>query len=149
MSLAHYYSRAKGGLMNIDSKEAVQLGEDLLIAGGTGLVLGAISASIGGLDHHVAGMPVPVDGLASMGLALAGLSMRSPELKVASIAAGGSAATRTFEALFKRSLGAHGDFDGNDIPFGYGMEPRSLNSGGSSQQYGYGSDSLSRAAEIL
>jgi hypothetical protein len=120
MSLAHYYAKGKAGLMGINTGEAVQHGEDLLIAGGTGLVLGAISASIGGLDHSVAGMKVPVDGMASVGLALAGLAMRSPELKVASVAAGGSASTRWFESFFKKSLGAHGDFDGSDIPFGYG-----------------------------
>lgn len=141
MSLAHYYARGKAGLMNINTHEAVQHGEDLLIAGGTGLALGLISASIGGLDKHVAGMEVPVDGAVSFGLALAGLSIKSPELKVASIAAAGSASTRTFEKFFKKTL-AHGDFDGNDIPFGHELP---------AMGYGYGAeqDSLMATAEYL
>lgn len=136
MSLSMYYSKAKSGMMNIDSKEAVQLGEDWLIAGGTGAVLGLIAASMGGLDHTVAGMKVPVDGLLSVGLGVAGLSMHSQELKVASIAAAGSASTRTFTALFAKGMGAHGDFDGNDVPFGFGAGPEApqLQAG-----YGFGS----------
>lgn len=118
MSLAHHYARAKAGLGGINPKEATEHGERLLIAGGTGLALGAISAATGGLDKKIAGMNVPVDGLASFGLSLAGLAMRSPELLTASIAAAGSASTRTFEGIFKKGLGAHGDYDGNDIPFG-------------------------------
>lgn len=142
-SLSHYYSRAKGGLMNINPHEAVQHGEDLLIAGATGAVLGLFAASTGGLDKRVFGMNVPVDGLASFGLAAVALSIRSPELKVASIAAGGSAATRTFESLFKK-MSAHGDFDASDIPFN--GEPAQLEGG---YGYGWGQDRLVEAAANL
>lgn len=132
--LSHYYSKAKGGLMGINPREATQLGEDWMIAGGTGLVLGLVSASIGGLDKQVAGMAVPVDGLAAAGLAIAGLAIGSPELKTASIAAGGSAATRTFEKFFKKSFAANGegDFEGEN-EYSYGAEPAQLQ-----DQYGYG-----------
>ena len=146
MSLSMYYNRAKGGLMNINTKEMVDHGENLMIAGATGAVLGLISASIGGLDHKVAGFEVPVDGLASAGLALAGLSMRSPELLTASIAAGGSAATRTFEGLFKRAIGTHGDFDGGDIPFGFGNAAPQLYGQSMPQQFGWGAESNLQAA---
>lgn len=112
-SLSHYYSRAKGGIAAINPAQMAELGEEWLIAGATGAVLGMVSASIGGLDKTVAGMPVPVDGAMSVALGLASLSMRSPELRTASIAAGGSAATRTFEKFFKKALGAHGEFDGD------------------------------------
>jgi hypothetical protein len=144
-SLSHYYSKAKGGLMNINPHEAVQLGEDLAIAGGTGAILGAMAAATGGMDKQILGMTVPMDGLASLGLAVAGLSIRSPELKVASIAAGGSAASRTFERLFKKTF-AHGDFDAENIPFGYGEDPAQLEAG---YGYGYGQDRLVEAAAAL
>lgn len=127
MSLAHHYARAKAGMMGINPKEATEHGERLLIAGATGGVLGLISASTGGLDKKIAGLNVPVDGLASLGLSVAGLAMHSPELLTASIAAAGSASTRTFEGIFKKGLGAHGDYDGNDIPFG--AETPQLNAG--------------------
>jgi len=105
-------------MMNINPREATDHAEKMLIAGGTGAVIGMISASTGGLDKKIAGLTVPVDGLLSFGLSLAGLGMHSPELLTASIAAAGSASARTFEGFFKKGLGAHGDFDGNDIPFG-------------------------------
>lgn len=153
MSLAHHYSRAKAGLMGINPVQATEHAEKLLIAGGTGLVLGLVSASMGGLDHKVLGMNVPVDGIASMGLALAGLSMHSPELLTASIAAGGSAATRSFEAIFKKGLGAHGDFDSNDLPFGFGAPPAfspGAPAGGQfNPGYGFGQDRLVEAAKAL
>lgn len=140
-SLSHYYGRAKGGLMNIDPKQATDHVENLLITGGTGMVLGMVSAAIGGLDHSVAGMPVPVDGIASGFLSVAGLAMRSPELLTASIAAGGSASTRVFEKFFKKALGAHGDFDGGDVPFGWGQEASQLPQGNPNEYgYGWGSD---------
>jgi len=126
-SLTHYYSRAKSGMASISGKELTEIGEDMVIAGATGAVLGLISASLGGLDKTVAGMPVPVDGAASIALAFAGAGMRSQELRLASIAAGGSAATRTFEKFFKKAMGAHGEFDGQaELPqfpgagYGYG-----------------------------
>jgi hypothetical protein len=161
MSISHYYGRAKAGMMNINPVEATELGEKWLIAGGTGLALGLISASMGGLDHKIMGMNVPVDGLMSLGLGVAGLSMRSPELQTASIAAAGSASTRTFEAIFKKGLGAHGDFDANDIPFGFGGAPQ-LNAGfgGAPAQMGQGQfsagfgfdsgrDKIAEAAKLL
>jgi hypothetical protein len=120
MSLSKHYNAAKAGLMGINPVHATEHAERLLIAGGTGLALGLISAGMGGLDHKVMGMNVPVDGLASLGLSVAGLAMHSPELLTASVAAAGSASTRSFEAIFKKGLGAHGDFDSSDIPFGFG-----------------------------
>lgn len=145
-SLSHYYGRAKAGLMGINPNEAVQLGEDWMIAAGTGAVLGLMSAATGGMDKKIFGMEVPMDGLAAFGLALAGLSLRSRELQVASIAAGGSAATRTFEALFKKTVTA-GDFDQSDIPFGWGHEPAQMGTGG----FGFGmhQDRLVEAARHL
>lgn len=135
--------------MNINPAEAVQLGEDWMIAAGTGAVLGLMSAATGGMDKKIFGMEIPMDGLAAFGLALAGLSLRSPELKVASIAAGGSAATRTFENFFKKTV-AHGDFDQGNIPFGYGWggEPNQLGVGGFGS-YGMGQDRLVEAARLL
>lgn len=124
-SLSHYYGKAKSSMMGVSTKDMVELGEDYLVVGATGAVLGLISSSIGGLDKTIAGMPVPVDGALSLGLGLAALSTRSPELRIASIAAGGSAATRTFEKFFKKAMGAHGEFDGTGLPqmtagYGYG-----------------------------
>lgn len=145
-SLSHYYSRAKGGLMKINPNEAVQLGEDWMIAAGTGAVLGLMSAATGSMDVKIFGMEVPMDGLAAFGLALAGLSLRSNELKVASIAAGGSASSRWFESFFKKTA-AHGDFDGSDVPFGWGAEPAQLGMGG----FGFGAsqDRLVEASRLL
>jgi hypothetical protein len=123
-SLTHYYSRAKSGMASINGAQLAEIGEDMVIAGVTGAALGFISASIGGLDKTVAGMPVPVDGAVSFALAFAGAGMRSQELRIASIAAGGSAATRTFEKFFKKAMGAHGEFDSMaEVPqlgYGYG-----------------------------
>lgn len=145
-SLSHYYSKAKGGLMNINPHEAVQMGEDLAIAGVTGAALGLMAAATGGMDKTILGVKVPMDGVASLALATVGLSIRSPELKVAAIAAGGSAAARTFEGLF-RKMTAHGDFDADDIPFGYGAdEPDQLEAG---YGYGWGQDRLVEAAANL
>lgn len=147
-SLSHYYAKAKGGLMDINPNEAVQLGEDLAIAGITGAALGLMAASTGGMDKTILGVKVPMDGVASIGLALAGLSIRSPELKVASIAAGGSAAARTFEGLFKK-MTAHGDFDAEDLPFGYGADDPEQLEAGYGYGYGYGQDRLVEAAANL
>lgn len=117
-SLSHYYASAKGGLAHIDPKEMADLTEDFMITALTGAGLGLASASLGGLDKKIAGFPVPLDGLASIALGFASLSTRSPGLKIASIAAGGSAATRTFEAIFKKGIGVHGEFE--DLGGGYG-----------------------------
>lgn len=156
-SLTHHYTRAKSGLMNIDPKEATQLAEDWLIAGGTGLALGLMSAAFGGLDKKVMGMNVPIDGLAALALGGVGLATRSRELQIASIAAGGSASTRTFEAFFKKGMGVHGDFDSQDIPFGFGHQPAQLAGFGQQSQFapgfgfGFGSekDRLVEAAKAL
>jgi len=147
--LTHYYHRAKQGLMGINPHEATQLGEDWMIAGATGAVLGLMSAATGGMDLKIAGLTVPKDGLAAFALALGGLTMGSKELKVASIAAGGAASSRVFEGFFKKSFGAHGDFDGNDIPFG--ADPMQLGSGGVGHGFGWGAerDRLIEAAANL
>lgn len=129
-SLSHYYGSAKAGLGKINPVEATELGEDMLIAGGTGAALGLIAAAKGGsLDMTIAGMQVPIDGLMSFGLGLVGLSIKSKELKVAAIAAGGSAATRAFTGFFKKGLAAHGELDGavneafgNDMQYGWGAD---------------------------
>jgi len=142
-SLSHYYGKAKSGLMNINPHVAGQLAEDWMIAGGTGLLLGLMSAATGGMDKKIAGFDVPMDGVAAAGLAIMGLGLHVPELKVASIAAGGSASTRTFEKFFKKSLGAHGDFDSSDIPFGSDGDYPQL----PAYAYGWGSDSQDRLVE--
>lgn len=133
-SLSHYYHSAKHGMMNINPKEAAQLGEDWLIAGGTGMLLGLMSAATGGMDKKIAGFNVPMDGAMAFGLALAGLSMGVPELKTASIAAGGSAAARTFEGFFKKALNVHGDFDWSNVPIS--GDPPQIQS-----QFSWGQDS--------
>lgn len=162
-SLSHYYGSAKSGLMNINPAEATQLFEDWMIAGGTGALLGLMSAATGGMDKKIFGLSVPMDGAASLVLGFTGLALRSPELKVASIAAAGSASARTFEGFFKKGMGAHGDFDANDIPFGFGSgnEPHQLPGGGwhqdqfsgqfSGMGFGFGNerDKLAEAAKLL
>ena len=152
MSLSHYYGRAKAGLMGINPKEATEHAEKLLIAGGTGAALGLMSAGLGGLDHKIFGMNVPVDGLASLALALGGLTMNSPELCTASVAAAGSASTRAFESFFKKSLGAHGEFDyvGTQMGFGFGAagsmgQNRQMGQFGG--QFGFGEDGKDRLIE--
>lgn len=107
-SLTGYYGRAKSGIGNIDPKEMAQLGEDYMIVAATGAAVALAGTMIGGLDKEVLGFPVPVDGAISVGLGIAGLSMRGDTgkmLKIASIAAGGSAAVRTFEGFFKKGFG--------------------------------------------
>ncbi len=113
-SLTAYYGRMKHGFGSINAAEAAQLGEDWLIAAATGAGIGLMSAAMGGLDHKVFGMSMPVDGLVSVGLGLVGLQMGGESgqlLKIASIAAGGSAAVRTFESFFKSGLKVKGDFE--------------------------------------
>src|SRR3982750_2503458 len=105
MSLAHHYARAKAGLGGINPKEATEHGERLLIAGGTGLALGAISAATGGRDKKIAGVNGPRGGLDADGLGSGGFAKASPEVLAASMAAAGSASTRTFEGIFKKGLG--------------------------------------------
>lgn len=155
MSLSHYYGKAKAGMIGINPKEATELGEKLLIAGGTGAGLGLISAGLGGLDHKVFGFNVPVDGLASLVLGGVGLAIQSPELCTASVAAAGSAATRSFEALFKKGLGAHGDSDfdyvGSQMGFGAApnpaMDQTNQFAGQFGGQFGFGADGKDRLIE--
>lgn len=124
-SLTGYYGRAKSGIGNIDPKEMAQLGEDYMIVAATGAAVAFAGTLVGGLDKEVLGFPVPVDGAISVGLGIAGLSMRGDTgkmLKIASIAAGGSAAVRTFEGFFKKGFGitkVKGDLE----EIGYGQLP--------------------------
>jgi hypothetical protein len=126
-SLTQYYGQMKHGFGTINAAEATQLGEDWLIAAATGAGIGLMSAALGGLDKQVFGVSLPVDGLVSVGLGLAGLQVGGESgqlLKIASIAAGGSAAVRTFESFFKSGLKVKGDFE--DLPgsqMGYGGVP--------------------------
>jgi hypothetical protein len=120
-SLAHYYGRAKSGLAGINPVEATDLAENWMIAGATGAALALMSTSLsGGLDAKIGAFPIPLDGLVAMGLGVAGLSMHSKELKVASIAAGGAASARVFAGIFKRGLGTHGDIDEGTYALGMG-----------------------------
>lgn len=141
--LSMYYQRAKGGLANINPAQAVELAEDWGIVGLTGLATGFLSASIGGLDKSFLGMNVPVDGAASIGIGLLSLSIRSPELRVASIALGGSASVRTFEKFFKKALSVNGEFDEDAAELGMGADY--------GYGYGYGAenDPLMEAAGYL
>lgn len=111
--LAAYYGRAKGGSLDLRNIYE-ELGQDWLITAATGAGVALISAAVGGLDKKIFGFPVPIDGLASVGLGIAGLQMGGETgqmLKVASIAAGGSAAVRTFEGIFKRGFGVTGELE--------------------------------------
>lgn len=113
-SLVGYYGRAKSSFGNIRSEEMGELGADYLVVAGTGAGIGMVSAALGGLDKEIAGITVPIDGIASLALGYASLVTRgdvSKALKVGSIAAGGSAAVRTFEGFFKKGFGVKGEFD--------------------------------------
>ena len=104
----------KSGMGSIDPKDMAQLTEDWMITAAAGAGVGLLSAALGGLDKKIAGMNVPLDGLVSVGLGFAGLQMKGSTgkaLKIASIAAGGSAAVRTFEKFFKAGFRAKGDFE--------------------------------------
>lgn len=133
-SLTHYYGRAKEGIAGINPRDMAQLGEDWLITAVAGAGVGVMSAALGGLDKQVAGFPVPLDGLVSVGLGVVGLQMggdTGKALKIASIAVGGSAAVRTFEKFFEKGFGsklfkAHGEFEdvgSFDSTPGYGALP--------------------------
>ena len=113
-SMTSYYGRMKHGFGTIDAKDMAQLGEDWLVTAATGAGIGLMSAALGGLDKKVMGFPVPMDGLVSIGLGIAGLEAKGETgkiLKLASIAAGGSAAVRTIEGFFKRALNVKGEFE--------------------------------------
>lgn len=124
-SLTEYYGKMKHGFGTINPAEAAQLGEDWLIAAATGAGIGLLSAGLGGLDKKVFGVTLPVDGLVSVGLGFVGLQMGGESgqlLKIASIAAGGSAAVRTFESFFKTGLKVKGEFEdlgGSSMGFGH------------------------------
>ena len=112
-AMTHYYGRMKGSIESINPKDMSQLTEDWLITAAAGAGIGLVSAAVGGLDKNIMGFNVPVDGLISIALGAAGLmdhanQKRSSILKIASIAAGGSAAVRTFEKFFKSNM--HGVF---------------------------------------
>ena len=117
-ALTHYYGRMKHSIAGINSYEATALGEDLMVATAAGAGIGLISATMGGLDRKIAGFEVPVDGLISIALGVGGLMTHHYKyahvMKIASIAAGGSAAVRTFEKFFRsnlHSLGIKGEFE--------------------------------------
>ena len=117
-AMTAYYHRMKSGIANINSHEATALGEDLMVATAAGAGIGLISATMGGLDRKIAGFEVPVDGLISIALGVGGLMTHHYKyahvMKIASIAAGGSAAVRTFEKFFRsnlHSLGIKGEFE--------------------------------------
>lgn len=114
-SLTGYYGRAKDSISidNIKPRDVQELGGEYMIVAAAGAGVAFAGTLLGGLDKEVLGFPVPVDGLISVGLGVAGLATtgRMGEvLKTASIAAGGSAAVRTFEGFFKRGFGVKGDF---------------------------------------
>ena len=75
-SMTEYYGRMKSGLGSIDPKDMAQLSEDWMITAATGAGVGLLSAAMGGLDHKIAGFNVPIDGLVSIGLGIAGLQMK-------------------------------------------------------------------------
>ena len=151
-SLTGYYGRAKSGIGNIDPKEMAQLGEDYMIVAATGAAVAFAGTMIGGLDKEVLGFPVPVDGAISVGLGIAGLSMRGDTgkmLKIASIAAGGSAAVRTFEGFFKRGFGTRVRGELEEAG-GYGRLPGYEGTYGPTFAFGQGAqDRLVAAARYL
>lgn len=122
--LSSYYENARKSIAGIDPNEAADMFEDGVVIGATGATLGLMSAAFGGLDAKVAGFSVPVDGLISAGLAVASLATKNKQLKVAAIAAGGSASTRTFQAFFKKGFGAHGEFSEGVARMGFGSLPQ-------------------------
>lgn len=122
--LSSYYASARKSISGINPDEAADLIEDGVVIGATGATLGLMSAAFGGLDAKIAGMTVPVDGLISAGLAVAGLATKNKQLKTAAIAAGGSASTRTFQAFFKKGFGAHGEFSEGVARMGFGGLPQ-------------------------
>lgn len=111
--MTEYYGKMKAGIGSINPEDMAQLGEDWMITAATGAGVGLLSAALGGLDKKIAGFTVPLDGLASVALGVAGLQLGEggKVLKLASIAAGGSAAVRTFEKFFKAGFKAKGEFE--------------------------------------
>lgn len=119
-SMTEYYGRMKHGFGSINPQDMAQLGEDWMIATVTGAGIGLMSAALGGLDKKIAGFNVPLDGAVALGLGFVGLKAKGNTgkmLKIASIAAGGSAAVRTFEGFFKAGFKVKGEFE--DLGAGY------------------------------
>ena len=117
-ALSHYYGKMKHSITDIDPIEGRILGEDLMVATAAGAGIALISATTGGLDKKIHGFDVPIDGLISVALGVGGLMTHHHRyahvMKVASIAAGGSAAVRTFEKFFRsnlQNLGVKGEFE--------------------------------------
>jgi len=118
VAMTDYYGRMKGAIGSINPHDATQLGEDWMITAAAGAGVGLLSAALGGLDRKIMGVNVPVDGLLSIALGGVGLMAHGtkyhkygPALKIASIAAGGSAAVRTFEKFFKTNIHFRGEFE--------------------------------------
>lgn len=153
-TLSQYYGRAKS-FADINPRDMQQLGEDWLVTAAAGAGVGLISASIDGLDKQIAGFTVPVDGLISIGLGYAGLSMggdTGKALKIASIAIGGSAAVRTFEKFFAKGLGLKGGakVKGEFEDIGYGQLPGYGGQWGPAVAFGQAAqDRLVEAAKYL
>jgi hypothetical protein len=113
-SLVDYYnaSRAPAPI----EQPTAELGEALAIAAGTGAALAFVAAvDPDGLGFDVSCFKVPIDGAIGLGLGAASVSIKSPELRIASLAAIGAASARTFSRIFMRAPHAGLDFDANDI----------------------------------
>ena len=140
-SLSHYYGSARSAFGSINPDDAWKLGEEWGIGAIAAAGAVGIAAAVGGMDKKVFGMPVPVDGAMAVGLGLFALSSKSKELRVASIALGGSAAVRTFSKLFGAKLGLHGEIDDwtssgySGMGFGFGNAATQFSPG-----YGWGQD---------
>ena len=156
--MTEYYGRMKRGIENINPQDMSELSEDCMIAVATGAGVGLISSMVGGLDKKIMGFNVPVDGLISIGLGVGCLMTHNRKyssiMKIASIAAGGSAAVRTFEKFFKTNgihLGIKGEFEDigrRGIGYrGYPGLPGYQDRGGFA--YGASQDALVEAARYL
>lgn len=123
-SLLEHWSANKGfgvGKKKITEEDFELLAMDYGAVAATGLGLALASSALGGLDHKLFGLTLPVDGLISVGLGVVGLKTEGEMgrlIKVASCAAGGSAAVRTFERILKSGIGVKGEFE--DLQGGYG-----------------------------
>lgn len=142
-SMTEYYGKMKTSFGSIDPKDMAQLTEDWMIVAATGAGVGLLSGAIGGLDKKIAGFNIPIDGLISIGLGFAGLQMKGDTgkmLKIASIAAGGSASVRTFEKFFKAGFHVKGEFEdlGGGMTEISGHRFHGLPAADYSQGYGYG-----------
>jgi hypothetical protein len=152
--MTEYYGRMKSGLGSIDPKDMAQLSEDWMIATATGAAIGLMSGGLGGLDKKIAGINVPLDGLVAMGLGVFGLQAggsTGKTMKIASIAAGGSAAVRTFEKFFKAGFKVKGEFeDLGSSGLNYQMYGRQPQEFGPGVGFGVGEqDRLVEAARYL